>query len=155
MNDDSERDQRDEDIVAARISGTSTRALAKLHNCSNSEIEAAVDRRLSYELNDRQRLRLVKLSLGRIEALIAPFFEKAVRDKDVQAGTLCCKLEERLSLLLGLDHPVQARVDVYAVEQQQKPTQFDRITSVLMNLKYPNGRPGDGGALASDPSADD
>jgi hypothetical protein len=32
-------------------------------------------------------LRLVKLSLGRIEALILPFFEKAVKDKDVAAGS--------------------------------------------------------------------
>jgi len=147
-------DERDEDIVTARISGTSTRALAKLHNCSNGEIEAAVDRRLSYELNDRQRLRLVKLSLGRIEALISPFFEKAVRDKDVQAGTLVCKLEERLSLLLGLDHPVQARVDVYAVEQRQQPSSYAKITEVLMSLKHGSHwqPPSDGNGAALAPA---
>src|SRR5262249_36160339 len=127
-------DARDEDIVAARILGTSTRALAKLHNCSNGEIEEAIDRRLNYELDNRQRLRLVKLSVGRIEALMSPFYEKAVRDKDVAAGTLCCKLEERLALLLGLDHPTQSRVDVYAVSAAQEPRSFDKIREAVYRV---------------------
>ena len=151
-----QNDERDESITEARISGTSTRALAKLHGCTGREIEEAVDRRLSFELDGRQKLRQVKLSLGRIESLMVAFYEKAVKDNDVQAGTLCCKLEERLSMLLGLDQPLQSRVDVYQVEQQQKPTQFDRITSALMSLKYPNGRPnGDGDAPPTAPSAAD
>jgi len=140
--------ERDEAITEARIAGTSTRALAKLHNCTGREIEEAVDRRLDYDLDGRQKLRLVKLSVGRIEALMTTFYERAVKDKDVAAGTLCCRLEERLSLLLGLDHPAQSRVNIYAVEQQQKPSQYAQITAALMSLKYPNGRPGDGDALA-------
>lgn len=88
-------DERDEAITAARIAGTSSRALAKQYSCSNREIEEAVDRRLSYELDQRQRLRLVKLSVGRIETLMSSFYERAVKDKDVSAGVLLCKLEER------------------------------------------------------------
>jgi len=134
MNDDSERDERDEAIVSARIEGVSTRALAKRFACTGREIEAAIDRRLDYELDQRQRLRLVKLSVGRIEALLALFFERAVRDKDVPSGTLCCKLEERLSLLLGLDHPTTQRIDVYQVEQQQGPTDHELIRATIMKV---------------------
>src|SRR5215831_4817950 len=122
--DDSERD---ESITEARIAGTSTRALAKLHRISSGEVEAAVDRRLDYELDNRQRLRLVKLSVERISALMKPFYERAVRDKDCAAGTLCVKLEERLSLLLGLDQPIQSRVDVYQVETAEQPSSFDQV----------------------------
>ena len=48
-------DERDEQIVSARIAGESTRALAKLHGCSSREVEEAVDRRLDYTLDNRQR----------------------------------------------------------------------------------------------------
>src|SRR5262245_39225265 len=118
-------DERDEAITEARISGTSTRALAKQHRISSGEVEAAVDRRLDYALDGRQRMRLVKLSVERISALMAPFFERAIRDKDCAAGTLCVKLEERLSLLLGLDQPIQSRVDVYQVQAEAEPSSFD------------------------------
>jgi hypothetical protein len=84
---------------------------------------------------------LVKLSVSRIEGLMLPFYKKAVRDKDVAAGTLCCKLEERLSLLLGLDHPTTSRVDVYAVEEQRRPSQHELIRDAVMTLaKGPNWR---------------
>src|SRR5262249_23302695 len=121
-------DERDEQITEARISGTSTRALAKLHGCSSREVEAAVDRRLDYTLDNRQRMRLGKLSVERIGALMKPFYERAVRDKDCAAGTLCVKLEERLSLLLGLDQPIQSRVDVYQVQAEEQPSSsFERV----------------------------
>src|SRR5215471_8593218 len=127
-------DARDEEIVSARISGVPTRVLARRHHCTGNEIEAAVDRRLDYELDNRQRLRLVKLSVERIMALMTPFYERATKDKDVAAGTLCCKLEERLAFLLGLDHPTQARVDVYAVERQQQPSSYEKITAAIMRV---------------------
>jgi len=101
-------DERDEAITEARITGVSTRALAKLHRCSSREVEAAVDRRLDFEVDQKLRLRAIRLDLVRIETLMAPFFERAVKDKDCAAGTLCCKLLERRALLLALDQPVQS-----------------------------------------------
>src|SRR5262249_27566319 len=124
MDDDRERDEQ---ITAQRIAGASVRALATRYDCTSREIEDAIDRRLSYELDQRQRLRLVKLSVGRIETLLSGFYEKAVRDRDVPSGTLCCKLEERLALLLGLDHPTTSRLDVYQVTQEQKPSEHEQI----------------------------
>jgi hypothetical protein len=138
-------DQRDEAITAARISGTSSRDLAKQYGCSSREIEAAIDRRLDYELDNRQRLRLVKLSVGRIEALMSPFYEMAVKDKDVAAGTLCCKLEERLAMLLGLDAPLQSKVDVYQVQASSQPKSFDRIREAIYRVaRGPDWHPNDG-----------
>jgi len=128
MDDDNERDEA---IVSAKIEGASTRALARQYGCTSREIEQIVDAKLDYELDNRQRLRLVKLSTERILSLMVPFYEKAVKDKDVSAGTLCCKLEERLSMLLGTDAPTQQRLDVYAVEAQQKPSQHERIRDAI------------------------
>src|SRR5262245_21335315 len=89
---------RDEAITEARIAGTSARALAKVHGCTSSDIEAAVDRRLDYGITNDLRLRLVKLNVERLEQLMAPFFEWAVKDRDVAAGTLCYKLAEPAQL---------------------------------------------------------
>jgi hypothetical protein len=76
--------------------------------------------------------------------LLALFFERAVKDKDVPSGTLCCKLEERLALLLGLDHPTTQRVDVYQVEQQQQPTGHEQIRAAIMRVaRGPNWQPPD------------
>src|SRR5262249_39091371 len=129
-----ERDRRDEDIVSARIAGTSLRALAKQHGCSSREIEEAIDRRLNYELDNRQRLRLVKLSVERILSLMQPFYDKAIREKCCASGTLVCKLEERLSLLLGTDAPTTQRVDIYQIEQQRKPSEFEQIRAAILRL---------------------
>jgi len=130
-------DDRDESITEARITGTSTRALAKLRRCTGGEIEEAIDRRLSYELDNKQRLRLVKLSVARIEGLMLPFYEKAVREKDVAAGTLCCKLEERLAMLLGLDQSPTTRIDVYQIQQEQQPSDYEKIRAAIMRVARP------------------
>src|SRR5262249_13313322 len=121
----------------------------------------ALDRRLNYDLDNALRLRAIKLDVARLEALMQPFFERATKgDCDVSAvaaGTLCVKILERRALLLGLDHPVQARVDVYAVEQQQKPSSYDRIVTTLMRLKHGEDwtPPPDDGNGAAPPPADD
>src|SRR5262245_37539478 len=126
-------DDRDESITEARITGVSTRALAKVHGCTSREVEAAVDRRLDFVLDSAARLRAVKLSTARLEALMVPFFEKAQKG-DAQAGLLCVKIEERLSLLLGTDHPTTQRVAVYQVEAQQQPTQHEKIRQAIMAM---------------------
>src|SRR5262249_4756862 len=63
-----------------------------------------------------------------------PFYERATKDRDVQAGTLCVKILERRALLLGLDQPTQSRVDVYQVEAQQAPSSYDTIHAAIMGL---------------------
>src|SRR5262249_36334719 len=132
-------DERDEAITEARIAGISTRALAKQHHVSNREISEAVDRRLDYKLDHATRLQQVKLNVARLEALMAPFFERATKDRDVLAGTLCVKIAERLSLLLGLDHPAQSRIDVYRYEASRQPSSHERIREAI--YKVARGHP--------------
>jgi hypothetical protein len=108
--------------------------LARQHGLTTREIERIIDAKLDYELDNRQRLRLVKLSTERILSLMKPFYEKAVRDLDCAAGTLVCRLEERLSLLLGTDAPTTQRVDVYQVERQQQPSQHERIAAAINQM---------------------
>lgn len=146
--------ERDEQITEQRIAGTSSRALAKRYACTSREVEEAVDRRFDFELDDRMKLRSVKLDLARIERLFEFFFAMATTgERDVvavSAGTLCCKLLERKALFTGTEAPLQSRVDVYAVEQHQQPSSYQKITDALMSLKYDsNGR--DGAAAPSDP----
>ena len=147
-------DDRDESITEARITGVSTRALAKVHGCTSREVEEAVDRRLDFVLDNRARLRAVKLSTARLEALMVPFFEKALKG-DAQAGLLCVKIEERLSLLLGTDHPTTSRVDVYQVEAAQKPSQHQLIRDAIMRMARPERcRDGGGNGGPSERSSD-
>jgi hypothetical protein len=145
-----DRDDRDDVIVEERIAGKSSRALAKQHRCSTVEVEAAVDRRLDYALDNNMRMRAIKLDVARIEALMAPFFERATKDRDVAAGTLCCKLLERRALLLGLDQPTQSRIDVYQVAQESGPHEFDRVFQAVLKVARGGngGAPGDVGGLS-------
>ena len=146
-------DERDEAITEARISGTSSRALAKLHGCTSREVEAAVDRKLDYTLDNDMRMRAVKLDIARLEGLMAPFYQRAVEQKDVQAGTLCVKILERRALLLGLDQPVQSRIDVYQATAEAEPSSFERLHAMTMRIGQ--GRESSGNGNGSDPAADD
>src|SRR5262245_15648081 len=132
MDDSSERDGV---ILEQRITGKSVITIAEQYRCTTSDVEGALERRLSFSLDNDQRLKLVKLDCARIDALIVPFFERAVKDRDVAAGTLVCKLLERRSLLLGLDQPTQSRIDVYAVEQRRQPSQHQRIVEAFRRLQ--------------------
>jgi|SRR6516162_1109774 hypothetical protein len=146
-------DDRDESITEARITGTSTRALAKLHRCTSREVEEAIDRRLDYEVDNRMRLRAVKLSAARLDALRVPFFEKAMKG-DAQAGLLCVKIEERLALLFGLDQSPTARVDVYQVQAAEQPSSFEKIREAIYSVAR-GGNGGDGAVPLLSPPDDD
>src|SRR5215471_11443650 len=96
-------DDRESVIVEQRLAGRSVPAIAKQYQISRSEVEAAVDRRLNYELDNNMRLRAIKLDVARLDALMQPFYLRAMRDRDVPSGVLCVKILERRAMLLGLD----------------------------------------------------
>jgi len=152
-----ENSARDVAILEQRIGGTSSIAIAERYGCTITEVDAALDRRLNYDLDNPMRLRMIKLDCARIEALMAPFFERAVNgDCDaiaVAAATLVCKLLERRALLLGLDQPTQSRVDVFTIPSPNTPSGYQKITDVLMQLKHSRSNGGDGAAL-DDPDPD-
>jgi hypothetical protein len=98
-----DNDDRDGTMLGERLAGKSVVAIAKQYRCTTSDVDAVIDRRLSFDLTNGQRLKAIKLDTARLEALMLPFFERATKDRDVQAGTLCVKILERRALLLGLD----------------------------------------------------
>jgi hypothetical protein len=142
-------DDRDDLILEGRLAGRSVPAIAKQYRCASSEVEAVIDRRLNFALDNDMRLKAIKLDVARLEGLMAPFYERATKDRDVAAGTLCVKILERRALLLGLDSPV--RIDVTQVELQQAPTRYEKIKQALFALKYPDSCNGDAGAALSPP----
>ena len=75
---------------------------------------------LDFEIDNAMRLKAVKLDLARIDGLMAPFFERATKDRDVAAGTLGCKLLERRALLLGLDSPTEGRPDTRTINESKQ-----------------------------------
>jgi hypothetical protein len=134
-------DDRDDLILEGRLAGRSVPAIARQHHCAIAEVEAIINRRLNFALDNDMRLKAIKLDVTRLEALMAPFFERATKDRDCAAGTLCVKILERRALLLGLDSPT--RIDVVQLQTQQAPTQYEKIRDALFSLKYgPNGKPG-------------
>ena len=139
-------DDRDAVILEQRIAGRSVPAIAKQQGCSRSEVEAAVDRRLSYDLDNNMRLRAIKLDIARLDSLMQPFYLRAMSEQDVQAGTLCVKILERRAMLLGLDSPT--RIDVVQVQAQEAPSSYSQIRAAVMALKY-------GGNGSDDPAAGD
>lgn len=128
------QNDRDDAMLEERLSGRSVPAIAKQYRCATSEVDAVIDRRLNYNLTKDMRLHCIKLDCERLEALMIPFFERATKDRDVAAGTLCCKLLERRALLLGLDQPTQSRVDVYQIPPPDAVSSHEKIRRTIMEF---------------------
>ena len=129
-----DNDDRDGVILEERIAGKSVVVIAEQYECTTSEVDAAIDRRLNFALDNDMRLKAVKLDVARLEGLMQPFYERATKDKDVPSGVLCVKILERRALLLGLDQPTQSRVDVYQVEQRKQPSQYEQIKAAINRM---------------------
>src|SRR5215831_1665857 len=135
-----DHDDRDNAMLEERLSGRSVQIIARQHHCAIDEVEAVIDRRLGGEINNQMRLKAIKLDVARLEGLMQPFYERATKDKDVAAGTLCVKILERRALLLGLDSPT--RVDI--VQMQQAEQQVPRHEKIRMAIERLTGRAIDG-----------
>jgi hypothetical protein len=137
------QDNRDDAMVEERLSGRSVQIIARQHHCAIDEVEAMIDRRLGGEINNVMRLKAIKLDVARLEGLMQPFYERATKDRDVAAGTLCVKILERRALLLGLDSPT--RVDIVQMQAEQQVPRHEKIRQVIMNLRIGDGQqPKDG-----------
>jgi hypothetical protein len=62
---------------------------------------------------------------------------------DAQAGLLVVKILERKAALLGLDQPVQSRIDVYQAQTEQQPSSFERLHEMITRIAR-QGREGNG-----------
>src|SRR5262249_46732676 len=132
------QDDRDDAILEERLSGRSVQIIARQHHCAIDEVEAMIDRRLGGEIDNVMRLKAIKLDIARLEGLMQPFYERATKDRDWQAGTLCVKILESRGLLLGLDSP--KRVDVVQMQAQEQPSDYERIRAAIYAVARPNGR---------------
>jgi hypothetical protein len=52
-------DDRDDLILEERLSGRSVPAIARQHGCSSIEVEAVIDQRLNFALDNDMRLRAI------------------------------------------------------------------------------------------------
>src|SRR5262249_60098705 len=113
-----DQNDRDDAMLEERLSGRSVQIIARQHHCASDEVEAVIDRRLDYALDNEMRLKAIKLDVARLEGLMQPFYERATKDRDVAAGTLCVKILERRALLLRLHIPTP--VDIVPMQPPQQ-----------------------------------
>ena len=82
--------------------------------------------------------------------MLKVFFARAIENEDAQAGLLVVKILERRALLLGLDSP--QKLDIVQVQAEKQPTQHDRLSAAIMNMRIgPSGGPNGDDTAPSDP----
>jgi hypothetical protein len=107
-------------------------------------VEEIIDRMLP-TFDAKNQLFAFKRELRRLEDLSGEFFAIAKRDKSTESAHLVARLNERICAMRGIG-PMSMRTDPIAAQVADQPRSYDKITSVLMSLKYgPSGQPnGDG-----------
>src|SRR5215831_1159554 len=105
-------------------------AIARAHDCTVDQVNAALDRHPIELDRDRFLKRTLALELMRLDQLEMAFEGKALRDRDVAAGALMVKIAERRATLLGLNPPLAHAVQV--VQHEPQPTtSTERIHALL------------------------
>jgi hypothetical protein len=112
-------------------------AIAKAHDCSIDDVNAALDRH-PIELNrDAYLKRTLALELMRLDQLEMAFEGKALRDNDVPV-----KIAERRATLLGLNPPQGHAVQVVQHESTKKLTSLEearaRLDAFMAQAASPN-----------------
>jgi hypothetical protein len=109
-------------------------AIARAHDCTVDQVNAALDRHPIELDRDRFLKRTLALELMRLDQLEMAFEGKAIRDRDVAAGTLMVKIAERRATLLGLNPPLGHAVQVIQHEPVEKKTSTEELRDVLDNI---------------------
>ena len=137
---DTALEECDELVAEAIAAGRSLRVVRKEFSLSAAELDAVLER--LWPVDHAARVRMIKRDVGRLEALMAPFFERAVRDGDVPSGVLVVKVYERLHTLVGLD--AAQRVDL-TIQPKEAPRSFDKIREAIYRVaRGPDWRNGGG-----------
>jgi hypothetical protein len=106
-------------------------AIARAHDCTVDQVNAALDRHPIELDRDRFLKRTLALELMRLDQLEMAFEGKAIRDRDPAAGALMVKILERRATLLGLNPPIGHAVQVIQHEPHEQKTSTDRIHAML------------------------
>jgi hypothetical protein len=109
-------------------------AIARAHDCTVDQVNAALDRHPIELDRDRFLKRTLALELMRLDQLEMAFEGKAIRDRDVAAGALMVKIAERRATLLGLNPPLGHAVQVIQHEPVEKKTSTEELRDVLDNI---------------------
>jgi hypothetical protein len=145
--DDSQsREALDDYVLEQRLSGKSSRALARELHVTTKEIDASLDRSLPI-IDTAAKARHIAADLLRLEALLKVFVKRACEDRDVPSGMLCVKLLERKSCLLGTDSPKQ--VDVVQIFDTPRKSSVDQIREAIERV---SGQFIDGSINGSEPT---
>src|SRR5215469_14167131 len=107
-------------------------AIARAHDCTIDQVNAALDRHPIELDRDRFLKRTLALELMRLDQLEMAFEGKAIKDRDPAAGALMVKILEGRATLLGLNpaqgHAVQI---VQHAPTEQPSSSTDRALAIL------------------------
>src|SRR5215831_6786803 len=134
--------EQDEAIYAAWESGKKTlRGLAREFGCSVSEIGLAIDCCLP-PFNTQTQMRAYKREIQKLEDVGTKFYAKAM-EGEIESAHVYARINERYCAMQGWSN-VNIRLDPYAAQVKEQPTQHERIRDAIFRLKYgPQWQPSD------------
>jgi ABC-type phosphate transport system auxiliary subunit len=153
MNDMIEAPSDEQVYEAWQGSSKSFRVLAREMGLSVMQVEQSVDRMLPV-FDAQTNLRALKREIQQVEDLTRKFYEKAMREMNIECAHLVARLNERTCAMRGITS-LTIKLDPVAAQVAEQPKRFDRMYEQIMNFKHRND--GNGAALAppSELSSDD
>ena len=118
-----------DEIVQKRV-----RRIARDHDCSVDDVNAALDRHPIELDRDTFLKRTLAMELVELDELQSAFREKALVDHDVPSGVLLVKIHERRATLLGLNPMLGHAVHVVQHPPAHHETSTDKIERALNAL---------------------
>ncbi len=109
-------------------------AIAKAHKCAVDDVHQALDQHPFTLDRDAFLQRTLALELIRLDQLEMAFEDKALQDRDVAAGVLMCKIQERRATLLVLNAPIGHAVRVVSHPPEHRETSTDKVERALNAL---------------------
>ena len=122
-------------VISSATAGATRQQIATRCGCSERDVDEVLNTFAAERLRPSSRAVGIALSGSRIERLINRFMHQAIEHGDAAAGTLVCKLEQRLSALYGWDQPQKMDMSVAVEPYVGNSTQ--QLQRVLWELRHP------------------
>jgi hypothetical protein len=144
-------DRNDDEIINQRINGRRVHAIARASGITVAEVNRIIDLWADQAITDKVRKHTLTLKLARLDELQQTFYARAL-EGDVQCGALVTKIIERRSVMLGLQTPQTAVLQIVN-KAAPKETSTDKIERALDALLEDQRRKNDPTTIRS-PSTD-
>jgi len=145
-------EQREDAVIAALLSGRTVNAVKRQFNLTLDEIDAIAAR--TWPVDPRARVRMIMMDVGKLDRLIATFFQRALVTHDVTSAafaTVAIKAMERKHQLTGVE--AATRIDLQVINTVPQVRSHQRVKEAIYSLARPNGQQPNGDALEEpDPS---